>query len=106
MDKPKKAWLHKANDNYYTDEQFQLEIAHKPWLLKSYTSFVEETADCLIVEAGKKIIEKHAETFLRLRISELEDQLKESFETLEYYAADGQDNHVAQNLLLKLKGEK
>lgn len=78
MDKPKKAWLHKSNDNYYTDEQFQQEVAHQPWLLKSYIPFVEQTEVCPIVEVGKEIMEQHKETLLKLRISELEDQLKES----------------------------
>ena len=37
----KKAWLHKANDNYYTDEKFQEELAHQPWLIKSYIPGVD-----------------------------------------------------------------
>lgn len=77
MNKLNKVWVHKATDKYYTDEQFQQEIAYKPWLLRSYTSFVEENT---VLEVSKNIIENHTETFLRLRISELEDQLKEAKE--------------------------
>ncbi len=69
----KKAWLHKNNDNYYTDEQFKKELAHQPWIVDSYIPFVEE---CPVIEASKEVIEKHAETFLKLRIAELEEQLK------------------------------
>lgn len=38
------AWLHKANDNYYTDEQFQAETKINSYMERSYIKFVEHSA--------------------------------------------------------------
>lgn len=41
---PRVAWLHNANDNYYTNDQFQAAIVTEPRMLNAYTRFIQASA--------------------------------------------------------------
>lgn len=53
MKKPKIAWLHHADNSYYTDEQFAEEIKIYPKIKRSFIEFIEkEEFDAALAAAG------------------------------------------------------